>query len=778
MFFLKTKRGKRKSIKRNDKNLIKNEKKMYILGANAAGLFNKLESFNRNISLFKPGVFFIQESKARQKNKIKLNDYVIFEHIRNLSAGGGLLTAVHKSLKPVSVNNDETEEILVVEGEVAKSKVRFINGYGPQESSTEEVRKPFFDRLDFEIKSAKIAGRLICIEMDSNAKLGSNIIPGDPRRQSENGKLLEKVILDNELVVVNASKLCEGIITRYRKTVNSIEEEVLDHYIVCKEFLKHVSKMVIDENSAYALTKYTNKNGDKTVVKESDHRTMILELDFRWNSEFKIKEKRKEVWNYKNDADFETFKKLTENDEDLSRCFDNENEDLEESSKRWLKLVNNIIKRAFKKIRIKKNKIVPELELLFQQKESIKIKIAERENDEYFEEAAELKMKLVDINEKISKICAAKNKAIVDEYIGNRNDIFEGFSQVKTWNLMKKLSPKNTIDPPAAKKDSHGKLVTYQEELEDLYIETYKSRLQPNPVSEDMAELKYLKEYLHDMQMKLAKNRITKDWTLNDLNKALKTLKNNKARDEHGHVYELFKYGGSALKISLLKLFNLVKSKQKYPTIFQKSNISSFWKKKGDKSDLDNDRGVFNVTKIRSILDKIIYNDVYDRVDASMSCSNIGARKNRNIRDHLFVINGIINDVNKNKEAKDIDIQNYDVAKCFDKLEFTNTSNDLFNSGVQDDKFVVIANSNQQCNVSVKTPWGTNTKRTILNRIEMQGTVLAGLKCSVSIDSIGKESLENTHDILYKYKNCTSIPPLSLIDDIIAVGNCSSDPSK
>ena len=60
----------------------------------------------------------------------------------------------------------------------------------------------------------------------------------------------------------------------------------------------------------------------------------------------------------------------------------------------------------------------------------------------------------------------------------------------------------------------------------------------------------------------------------------------------------------------------------------------------------------------------------------------------------------------------------------------------------------------------------------------MRGTVLAGLKCSVSIDSIGKESLENTHDILYKYKNCTSIPPLSLIDDIIAVGNCSSDSVK
>ena len=95
-----------------------------------------------------------------QKNKVKLNDYVIFEHIRNLSAGGGLLTAVHKSLKPVSIRNEDSEEILVVEGKLSNIKVRFINGYGLQENSPEEARNPFFVRLYLEIKSAKIAGSL------------------------------------------------------------------------------------------------------------------------------------------------------------------------------------------------------------------------------------------------------------------------------------------------------------------------------------------------------------------------------------------------------------------------------------------------------------------------------------------------------------------------------------------------------------------------------------------------------------------------------------------
>ena len=62
----------------------------------------------------------------------------------------------------------------------------------------------------------------------------------------------------------------------------------------------------------------------------------------------------------------------------------------------------------------------------------MKIRIAEKENEESFDVAAELNEKLLVINEKIEHICAAKNKAIVDEYLGHRNDTFEGFSQAKT----------------------------------------------------------------------------------------------------------------------------------------------------------------------------------------------------------------------------------------------------------------------------------------------------------------------------------------------------------
>ena len=97
------------------------------------------------------------------------------------------MTAVHKALNPIMVSEDvEGEEILVVEATISntRQKIRFINGYGPQENENEEKRKNFYSRLDFEIKRAKISGTLICIEMDSNAKLGPYLIPDDPHPQS------------------------------------------------------------------------------------------------------------------------------------------------------------------------------------------------------------------------------------------------------------------------------------------------------------------------------------------------------------------------------------------------------------------------------------------------------------------------------------------------------------------------------------------------------------------------------------------------------------------
>ena len=90
-------------------------------------------------------------------------------------------------------------------------------------------------------------------------------------------------------------------------------------------------------------------------------------------------------------------------------------------------------------------------------------------------------------------------------------------------------------------------------------------------------------------------------------------------------------------------------------------------------------------------------------------------------------------------------------------MSYRETANDIYNAGVQDDKFVLMAKSNEKCKVAVRTPWGSLTKRVELNEIEMQGTVPAPLKCSVQLDTLGKECLE-TGEGVYLYKECVNIP--------------------
>jgi hypothetical protein len=119
-----------------------------------------------------------------------------------------------------------------------------------------------------------------------------------------------------------------------------------------------------------------------------------------------------------------------------------------------------------------------------------------------------------------------------------------------------------------------------------------------------------------------------------------------------------------------------------------------------------------------------------------LGTSNVGGRRKRNIRDNLFVLYATINESVRNK--KSVDIQFYDLSKCFDSMWAEETMNDFYDVGVNDDKFALISLLNEKCNVKVKTPVG-DTDRFELNRIEMQGTVPAPLKCAVQIDTLGRD---------------------------------------
>ena len=59
------------------------------------------------------------------------------------------------------------------------------------------------------IKSMKYISYFVPpIELDANSKLGPCFVPSAPGEQSKNGKMLERVITENDLIVVNGMDLC------------------------------------------------------------------------------------------------------------------------------------------------------------------------------------------------------------------------------------------------------------------------------------------------------------------------------------------------------------------------------------------------------------------------------------------------------------------------------------------------------------------------------------------------------------------------------------------
>ena len=260
-----------------------------IIGHNSAGLTGKSDSLKRLIQVKNPGIIMLQETKMKKTGKLQLQDFVIFEKIRENNDGGGLMTLVHENFEPIMIPDEHTE-FLVVDIFGHFGPIRTINCYGPQENLDLEKRTEFFMELEMKIISARESKKLICIQFDANSKFGRNIIPGDPHPMSSNGKILSEVLGRNDLIIVNGTEKCKGLITRIRNTTQGTEKSVIDFFVVCQELYKKIVKMTIDEDRQFVLSRFY-KFKTSTKVVESDHNMLLLEICFKWSQKLKVERK-------------------------------------------------------------------------------------------------------------------------------------------------------------------------------------------------------------------------------------------------------------------------------------------------------------------------------------------------------------------------------------------------------------------------------------------------------------------------------------------------------
>ena len=288
-------------------------------------------------------------------------------------------------------------------------------------------------------------------------------------------------------------------------------------------------------------------------------------------------------------------------------------------------------------------------------------------------------------------------------------------------------------------------------------------------IKEDLEKLKVERETLCHERLKIASVNKIPPWSIDDVTNVLKGLKTGKSKDPYDIPNELFKpeVAGSNLILAITKLMNRIKDELTFPSPMGVCNVTNLYKNKGSKQHFDSYRGIFRTPVLRNILDKLIYEDEYEEIDDNLTYCNVGARKRRNVRDNLFVINAMMN-ASKQDPKQALDVNVYDVKKCYDSLWLEETINDLYETGLRNDKLMLLYKSNLNANIAIKTSSGT-TDCFNISKIVMQ--VWGGLQYTNSLNQLCKKVL-NEEEIMYKYRGVVAVPPLEMIDDIITAVEC------
>ena len=296
--------------------------------------------------------------------------------------------------------------------------------------------------------------------------------------------------------------------------------------------------------------------------------------------------------------------------------------------------MNKSINACFKKIRHKENNTKEAskiYKLIDERKEILKRKTITQEDI----------IRIENIEKDISNECEDKEleklEKIMSEIETNKTNI---------WKEMRKAYPNKTKPIPTGVKDIKGRVITNPSERKQVTLDHFNHRMRKRPVNDDVKDIVELKYDIFEDMLKETQNNKSPPFNMKDLDIVLKSLKKGKSKDPDSYICELFKEGviGKDLKESILIMMNKIKKTLQIPDCLKVANITILHKKKC-KLDLNNWRGIFVSSVLRTILMKLVHDWTYETVNVNMTDGQIGARKQKSVRNHLFVLNSVISDV-------------------------------------------------------------------------------------------------------------------------------------
>lgn len=254
--------------------------------------------------------------------------------------------------------------------------------------------------------------------------------------------------------------------------------------------------------------------------------------------------------------------------------------------------------------------------------------------------------------------------------------------------------------------------------------------------------------------------------TLEELQKALKDMKNRKACGPDGINAELLKYGGLLLQFRLLHLYNICWRDCRIPDEWGVSEVISLFKK-GDRGNCENYRGISLLNIIYKIYVKIINNRIKTISEVLLKEEQSGFRKGRSCSDNVFSIKRIL------EKRREVNLETHiafiDFEKAFDSVVRNKLWDIMYKNGYP--KHLVETVKSLYKNTRIIINAGTLKSEPIkINQGVRQGCSLSPtLFCIYIDDLINKWKNEVTPGIFITRNKYVNI--LLYADDIVIIQN-------
>ena len=496
-----------------------------------------------------------------EEEKIEVDGYDTSLRNDRDKDGGGILIGIQNQLKGIITvveKHSGVEESLWITLDNKQVAIRLGVIYAPQESRTsKEKYKEMYEHLEEQILLAKQKNQKLLLMGDFNCKIG-NVIKGNTTEVSLAGRIFNKMIEKNKLLVLNGLERCNGIWTREEGGSRNI----LDYVIIDQGDEDAVVDMTVDEKKEAAPT---TMEGSK-----SDHNVIMATLNWLIEAQQK-KQAPKTIINKKG---YQKIRKGIK-DRNLVEIFNND-KPVEILYQEFKEEVNKLVDEN--KTEVKKKNPRKSIRILIKAKKDIKKKIkVERKNlskADKFRMIARIKM----LDNEIKEESFQQNKQKLDKVV-TRLRGKNGVNIPSMWDIVKSIKRKKE-EPPTAIRSKDGEIIEDPEKIRERYLEHFGDILKnvPAETEAEKAQENFIEEAFSRITS-LSENKETRFTTMEEIQAAVKEMKRKKCKDKTGWNNEIVLETGEEMLECLLALINKMEEKREVPNDWNEVKVKTIGKK-------------------------------------------------------------------------------------------------------------------------------------------------------------------------------------------------------